>query len=219
MAGYSERIIILFESKYTRVVLCLFLCLMFFSPVPSSYGSWVEIPPDLDDMVEHAELILIGNVTYITPFEPGGIYRDVTLDVEECLKGAHNSSKVEIRIFGGESYWSSIPDANFTVGERVLVFLHEKNGNLRVFNYGFGKYLVIKGASYPLLQVKKILGIVDTSKVARAQDPPADVDVRDYGSERARANLLIFGIFVLIFGGAYVAINSTGQKMRVIGDS
>jgi hypothetical protein len=140
-----------------RIALLLAVLLAFLCSASTVSGSWVGVEPDLEGMVENSELILTGKVVYITPFETGGIFRDASIEIEMCLKGSPNASTLDVRIYGGESYWSSIPNANFTVGERVLVFLMFRDGNYRVINGPWGKYLLIDDAPYPLDQVREII--------------------------------------------------------------
>ena len=140
-----------------RIALLLAVLLAFLCSPSAVSGSWVGIVPDIESMVENSEFILTGKVIYITPFETGGIFRDASIEIEMCLKGSPNASTLDVRIYGGEGYWSSIPNANFTVGERVLVFLSFRDGRYRVFNGPWGKYLLIDDAEYPLNQVKEII--------------------------------------------------------------
>jgi hypothetical protein len=140
-----------------RIALLLAVLLVSLISPRTVGGSWVGVVPDLEGMVENSKLILTGKVIYVTPFAAGGIFRDASIEIEMCLKGSPNASTLDVRIFGGESFASSVPDANFTVGERVLVFLMFRDGSYRVINGPWRKYLVIDDAPYPLDHVREII--------------------------------------------------------------
>jgi len=145
MADVSKRILIL------STALLFMLC-----RIPVIHGSFAKIP-EVTDLVEWSDLIITGNVTHITPDEWGGFYRDVIIKIEAYYQGSPNSSAVVVRVSGGENYVSSVPDANFSVGEKVVVFLRLSGGVYRVAGGPFGKFLVIEGSPYPLNRVKEII--------------------------------------------------------------
>jgi len=124
--------------------------------IPVIDGS-LAIIPEVPDLVEWSDLIITGNVTYITPDEWGGFYYDVTVEIEAYYKGSPNSSAVIVRVEGGENYVSSVPDASFSMGERVIVFLRLSGGVYRVAGGPFGKFPIIEGSPYPLNRVKEII--------------------------------------------------------------
>jgi len=144
MVDASKRIIIL------STTLLFLLC-----HVPVIEGSLAKIP-EVTDLVEWSDLIITGNVTHIRPDEYGGFYMDVTVEIEAYYMGSPNSSAVVVRV-DGENYASTVPDASFSMGERVLVFLRLSGGVYRVAGGPFGKFPVIEGSPYPLNRVKEII--------------------------------------------------------------
>ncbi|MFA9437398.1 MAG: hypothetical protein ACEROO_09830 [Candidatus Bathyarchaeota archaeon] len=91
----------------------------------------------IDNLWEHSEAAVLGNVTSIQPSTEGGFYRIVEIDVEESYIQHLNESTVKIRIEGGE--WGDMgvwveDQPEFEVGENVFVFLRFLKRSKRIMN-------------------------------------------------------------------------------------
>ena len=104
----------------------------------------------IDNLWEHSEVAVLGNVTSIQLSTFGGFYRIVEISVEESFIQLLNESTVKIRIeggeFGGFGVWVE-DQPEFEVGERVFVFLRspeEIKGGYEYVVYGLsqGKFSV-----------------------------------------------------------------------------
>jgi hypothetical protein len=108
------------------------------------------IKPSLEQLSQGVESIVLGtvsnqvstwNVTHTA------IYTDVTVEVEEAMKGTVGP-EVTFRIAGGEvghiGMWTST-DPTFRIGERVIVFLHREGSTAQLFGLQHGKFTVSDG--------------------------------------------------------------------------
>jgi len=102
----------------------------------------------IDELAVRADSILIGEVTDSTCYQEGegNIYTQVTLSVEQTIKG-ETEEEVVIRVAGGEVngqvLW--VEDApSFQLGERVVVFLEEDDGVFGVVGWFQGKFSIDK---------------------------------------------------------------------------
>jgi len=110
-------------------------------------GHSQSIQSDIKDLSKGADIIVTGKVVDQKSqwnSEKSKIYTQVTLQVEEFLKGSTNQDRVIITHLGGEvgsvgETYSHIP--TFKNDEDVLVFLKksEKDQSLRVFEGDGGK--------------------------------------------------------------------------------
>ena len=100
-------------------------------------------------LTAHARVIVIGRVTDISSHwdtRQGQILTDITVRLDEILKGTAPGAEVTIRQLGGrvgdiESRVEGSPE--FSVGERVLLFLTtRRDGTLRVAHLYLGKFSI-----------------------------------------------------------------------------
>ena len=120
----------------------------------------------LEDLAETAEFVVIGRITEVSPLVPGyllvfsdGYDRfqfDVTLSVEKDLDEKYDRDTIQFRIHDSrEEFGIGIEDEqNFVVGERVLVFIGEKEPDsvmgdaYLVHGVTQGKYLLQNGNAF-----------------------------------------------------------------------
>lgn len=120
----------------------------------------------LEDLAESAEFVVIGDVTEISPLVPGYLLSfsdgydrfqfDVTLSIENDLDGKYVKDTIVFRIMDSrDDFGMYIEDAqNFEVGERVLVFIGEKEPDsvmgdaYLVYGVTQGKYLLQDGTAF-----------------------------------------------------------------------
>jgi hypothetical protein len=102
----------------------------------------------IEELTAKADSILIGEVTDSTCYQEGegNIYTQVTLSVEQTIKG-ETEEEVVIRVAGGkvngQVLW--VEDApTFQLGERVVVFLEEDDGGFGVVGWFQGKFSIDK---------------------------------------------------------------------------
>ncbi|MCV0367635.1 MAG: hypothetical protein K5798_10300 [Nitrosopumilus sp.] len=120
----------------------------------------------LDDLAEEAEFVVIGKVIEVSPLVPGYLLSftdgydrfqfDVTLAVENDLDGTYGKDAIVFRIHDSrEEFGIGIEDEqHFEVGERVLVFIGEKEPDsvmgdaYLVQGVTQGKFLLQDGIAY-----------------------------------------------------------------------
>jgi hypothetical protein len=112
----------------------------------------VEIP--YEQLWDEADTVALGSVTGITTHwgDRGMIYRVVAVDVERYYKNPVNATTIYIRVGGGmigdQGVWVE-DQPEFTVGERVLIFLastdltHNEQPLYRVYGLYQGKFTVM----------------------------------------------------------------------------
>ena len=104
----------------------------------------------LEQLTMEANTIVLGTVTSQTSAwnaEHTAIYTDVTVEVEEVIKGL-SVTEVTFRIAGGivgEIGMRTSNDPEFQDGERVIVFLNTDGVPARVVGLHQGKYTVRDG--------------------------------------------------------------------------
>jgi hypothetical protein len=115
-----------------------------------SLGEAAMIKPSLEQLSQGAESIVLGtvsnqvstwNVTHTA------IYTDVTVEVEEAMKGTVGP-EVTFRIAGGEVGHIGMrtsTDPTFRIGERVIVFLRREGSTAQLFGLQHGKFTVSDG--------------------------------------------------------------------------
>jgi hypothetical protein len=116
--------------------------------VPAAASVVVPIPDD--DLIVHADVIVLGQVTRIESHQQdtGAISTYVTVAIDEVLKGLLPGSEVTIRELGGRvgdrMAWM-FANPPFQVGERALLFLDQRDdGTLRTFHFFQGKFTIVK---------------------------------------------------------------------------
>lgn len=162
--------------NYKRCLLFTLLAIAFTHDIAYGYGSLAEFPT-IEAMIERSDAIVMGTITrHVSRGELHSPYSDWTLEVEGCLKGSFNASEIVISTSNGVS---SEPEANFSIGERVLVFLSRRGNYYEVVFDAFGKYLMIEGAPYPLNRVMEILNVTARDVMVDSQvEPSTDTPVQ-----------------------------------------
>lgn len=112
----------------------------------------------IDDLIDRAELIIIGEVkatlpsqwkgqnekdaTNATPqeiFEAEGLFTDSLISIEQTLKGNIQEPIVRVRTFNGETEqlrWVSSIEPDYQVGQVYLLFLHKDTGPTQIVDPG-----------------------------------------------------------------------------------
>jgi len=107
----------------------LALLALVFVAAPASAS--VVIPPADDDLIVYADAVILGRVTDIESHDNrlGKLSTYITFAIEEILKGSFAKSTLTIRELGGQvggmAGWI-FANPEFTVGERVLLFLDQE---------------------------------------------------------------------------------------------
>ena len=137
------------HSRAARGLRVALLALLAFAVVAGSASASVVIPPADDDLIVHADAVIIGRVTDIESHDDqqGKLSTYITIAIQEVLKGSLAQSSLTIRELGGEVggvvAWASA-NPEFSVGERVLLFLDQRaDGSLRVLHFYLGKFSII----------------------------------------------------------------------------
>jgi hypothetical protein len=133
------------ERAFRTVLLALLGIVFVAAPASAS----VVIPPADDDLIVHADAVILGRVTDIESHDNrlGKLSTYITLSVDEVLKGSYAQSTLTIRELGGQvgsmAGWV-FANPEFTVGERVLLFLDQRaDGTLRVMHFYLGKFSIV----------------------------------------------------------------------------
>ena len=110
----------------------------------------VVIPVAEADLVAQSAAVLVGRVAAIASHaDRGRIYTDVTVDVDEMLKG-DSVPTLTVRVLGGRvgthaAWVEGSPE--FRRGERVLLFVSAyRDGTARVARFYQGKFSIIRDA-------------------------------------------------------------------------
>lgn len=116
--------------------------------VPSELGAAMVAVP-LADLSEKASLILVGTVVGQSSEAGAGgmVFTHSTMEVEDLIKGDAGVT-VEVLTEGGALGQVAVQvpvEADFRVGERVVVFLERRSGDLRTVNRLQGKFRVVDG--------------------------------------------------------------------------
>jgi hypothetical protein len=137
------------HSRANQGLRVALLALLAFALVAGSASASVVIPPADDDLIVHADAVIIGRVTDIESHDDrqGKLSTYITIAIQEVLKGSLAQSSLTIRELGGEVggvvAWASA-NPEFSVGERVLLFLDQRaDGSLRVLHFYLGKFSII----------------------------------------------------------------------------
>src|ERR1700741_320694 len=125
------------------------LALLAFALITSPASASVVIPPADDDLIVHADAVVLGQVTDIESHDDqrGKLSTYITIAIDEALKGDLTQATVTIRELGGQvggrMGWV-FANAEFTVGERVLLFLDQRaDGTLRLMHFYLGKLSIV----------------------------------------------------------------------------
>jgi hypothetical protein len=133
-------------------------------------GEAAMIKPSLEQLSQGAESIVLGtvsnqvstwNVTHTA------IYTDVTVEVEEAMKGTVGP-EVTFRIAGGEVGpigMRTSTDPTFRMGERVIVFLRREGSTEQLFGLQHGKFTVSDGT---VTQDGQVMPVPDFRSAIRA---------------------------------------------------
>lgn len=122
-----------------------------------------ELPQlTVDDLAKKAKFIIIGTVASSSApivsvdevHTTTKAYTDVTINVEKDLKSQYTGNQISLRLQGGETDTVKViseNDPTFTAGERVLVFVNDKEPNTvwgdNYYTAGMmlGKYSLVNG--------------------------------------------------------------------------
>jgi subtilase family serine protease len=143
-----------------RTALLALLALVF---VAAPADASVVIPPADDDLIVHADAVILGRVTDIESHDNGlgRLSTFITFAIDEVLKGSVAQPTLTIRELGGQvggmAGWI-FANPEFTVGERVLLFLDQRaDGTLRVMHLYLGKFSIVTDpASGDLVAVRPL---------------------------------------------------------------
>jgi len=115
---------------------------------PSLTRATMVIPVAESDLAQHATAIVVGHVIHIASYWDSSarqVFTQITLDVEETLKGEElTGSSLILKQLGGrigqfQSWIDGSPE--FTRGEKVLLFLSQNaDGSARVDHLFLGKF-------------------------------------------------------------------------------
>jgi len=138
---YSKSVFTVTKKAYFIFILALFVSILLHG-VGTENGYALVVRMSLEDLSREASSIVIGEVTDAQSFwEDGNIYTNVTISVEQYVKGA-GGKQVTIKVLGGTvgdiTQWVS--DAPiFQIGERTLLFLR----NDQVVGWHQGKFAIV----------------------------------------------------------------------------
>ena len=107
------------------------------------------VPLTFAEMTQKSKFVLTGEVidvrSYRAPFHDLGevMFTDVTIRIENVMKGAPTTTEVTIQVLGGEigtAFQKCLESAQYEKGEKVLVFLRDYHN--AIWNTGWlqGKY-------------------------------------------------------------------------------
>jgi hypothetical protein len=137
------------HSRAARGLCVALLALLAFAFVAGSASASVVIPPADDDLIVHADAVIIGRVTDIESHDDqqGKLSTYITVTIDEVLKGTLAQPTLTIRELGGQvggrMGWV-FANPEYTVGELVLLFLDQRpDGTLRVMHFYLGKFSII----------------------------------------------------------------------------
>ena len=154
-------------------------------------------------LTAHARVIVIGRVTDISSHwdtRQAQILTDITVRLDEILKGAAPGAEVTIRQLGGrvgdiESRVEGSPE--FSVGERVLLFLTtRRDGTLRVAHLYLGKFSIqtdvltgeaIAQRDTPSGVIVRFICRLLRSSSRKALTPPRKLEPRTKSKPKCRA--------------------------------
>jgi subtilase family serine protease len=151
------------HSRVERAFRTALLALLGIVFVAAPASASVVIPPADDDLIVHADAVILGRVTVIESHDNrlGKLSTYITLSVDEVLKGSYAQPTLTIRELGGQvgsmAGWV-FANPEFTVGERVLLFLDQRaDGTLRVMHFYLGKFSIVTDpASGDLVAVRPL---------------------------------------------------------------
>lgn len=127
---------------------------------PSQSSSGIVEKLTVQQLASRADSILVGKVTDIACYEEGegNIYNQVTLSVEQTIKG-ETKQAVNVRVPGGELNGQTLwveDTPSFQTGERVVVFLEEREDIFTVVGGFQGKFSIennnMVGGNMPLTE-------------------------------------------------------------------
>jgi len=125
----------------------------------------------LEQLTRGADMIVLGTITHrVSAWNDrhSEIYTDVTVDVEEAMKGSPGMA-VAFRVAGGvigEIGMGTSTDASFEPGERVIVFLHREGHTARLFGRRQGKFSVSHGTVTHEGQVRRVADFMAAIRAA-----------------------------------------------------
>jgi hypothetical protein len=163
---------------FCSVVICSVVC-------ASSAFATTVIRIDLEKMTRSSAVVLQGEVTAVRTIAVRGnernIRTDVTVRVDQLLKGSKNLKQVTLKLPGGRlGKWEMrIPGMPaFTHGERVVLFLEKTATNWALTGLSQAKFSIVTGKDGIERVHRRFdsLNFVDFNKAGRMQavSPPQD---------------------------------------------
>jgi preprotein translocase subunit YajC len=129
-----------------------FLILIFgFTINANAQNHFKEMQKTIEQLSDQSDMVVVGKVSDIHSKwnkDKSRIYTDVTVDVEEFVKGGEPGKTIVVTHPGGEvggvgEWYSYAP--KFKPAEEVMLFLHKnKQGDLNVTNSAKGKFNIKK---------------------------------------------------------------------------
>ena len=151
------------HSRAARGIRATVFALLAFAFIARPASASVVIPPADDDLIAHADAVIIGRVADIESHDDqqGKLSTYITITIDEVLKGTLAQSTLTIRELGGQvgglMGWV-FANPEYSVGERVLLFLDQRgDGTLRVMHFYLGKFSIVTDpASGDLVAVRPL---------------------------------------------------------------
>jgi hypothetical protein len=149
---------------------------------PAYDGVVISVPSSLEEQVALADVIVVGEVTDVRSRRvPDGIETDVTIAREQTLKGPSGAS-ISVTLPGGEVgdvgiQVGGVP--NFLVGERVLVFVSERNGRREMARLWHSKYALAGDRAIQLESNTQMSIAALEQRLSNALGRPTQIDEED----------------------------------------
>lgn len=108
----------------------------------------IIIPSTLQSMTEYVDTIVIGQIKHAHSYWEGKkIYTDVVVEVEEFVKNSteETSTEITLKLLGGTVGDLTLTidmSPEFTIGERVMLFLQKKERNYIPFDFSYGVFWI-----------------------------------------------------------------------------
>jgi len=148
-------------KKMKLAVVCAWLFALFAIPI-AGFGILRDL--SLDDLVAGADWIVAGRVVQKESRWNDArdyIYTYVTISVQEYWKNPLTDAEIVVQVPGGiaDDITQQVSDTpEFSIGETVVLFLFDQDGNKWVYGWEAGKYTVqdeqVRELGIPLRELK-----------------------------------------------------------------